>query len=73
MDSLNRRKFYFNQPGAGPLGESQLALVHGICGSEPIPVGPHTLVFDGGYPHQIGNSEKRMIPDFGFRIPKSNK
>jgi hypothetical protein len=69
MDSFNRWKFYINQPGACPLGESQLALVHGIRGSEPIPVGHYTLVFDGGYTHQIRNSEKGMISDGGFRIP----
>jgi hypothetical protein len=69
MDSLDRRKLYFDQPGACPLGESQLALVHGICGSKLVSVGHHAMVFDGRHTEQIGNSEKRMILDFGFRIP----
>jgi hypothetical protein len=47
-----------------------LALVHGIRRSEFIPVRHHTLVLDGGYPYQIGDSKKAMIVD--SRLPIEN-
>jgi hypothetical protein len=68
MDSTHCRKFYFDQPGFGPLGQRQLAVVHRVCGRQPVSIGTYPLVPDGGHPRQVRCSEKVLAP-FLARLP----
>jgi hypothetical protein len=58
MDSIDCRDFYPNQSRVGALGQSELALVHRLCRGKPISVFANALVFDGGYPGQVGRCEQ---------------
>jgi hypothetical protein len=37
-----------------------LALVHRVCGRQPVSIGTDPLVPDGGHPRQIGRGEKTL-------------
>src|ERR1035438_3080572 len=56
MPSFDRGFLCNAQPGAGPLGEPRLVLVHGIRRTEPVSVGLHQLVSDDVFPEQAGRA-----------------
>ena len=63
MDSTRRRKLYIDQPGFGPLGQRQLAVVHRICGRQLVSIGNYPMVLDGGHPRQIRRSKAAVTGD----------
>jgi hypothetical protein len=59
MDSIDCGDLHSEQSRVGALGKSELALVHSFRWRKPVSVITHPLVLDGGYPGQVGNSQKR--------------
>ncbi len=57
MDQTYCRIVCDDQPRACALGESELALVYGLCWGKPFPVSSYPLVFDGEHPEENRSRE----------------
>ena len=63
VDTVDSWLFHSDQLGFGALGQSKLALVHGVCGSKPFPIITHSLVFDGEDPGQGGAGQEVLTSE----------